>query len=150
MSDNHFLQSDGGFTLIELMAAMGVAFILMAIALPNFLSTLPGLRLTDAARQVATDLQQIRMKAIAQNIPYQISFSTTTYVLQRCNGSCANESGNITLPPGISVTASTAPQFQPRGTAAAAATITLSNGSSSKWVCVRTVGRVNIQDASCS
>lgn len=150
MGTNKFRRNNGGFTLIELLAAIGVASILMAIAIPSFLSTLPGLRLTDAARQVATDLQQIRMKAIAQNIPYQISFSTSTYVLQKCNGSCTNDSGNIALPEGITVTASTAPQFQPRGTAAADATITLSNGSSSTRVCVRTVGRVNIQNASCS
>jgi prepilin-type N-terminal cleavage/methylation domain-containing protein len=139
-----------GFTLMELMAALGVAAILMAIAIPNFMSTLPGLRLNDAARQVATDLQQLRMKAIAQNLPYQISFSTTTYVLQKCSGSCTNESGNIVLPQGITVTANTAPQFQPRGTVASATTIQLSNGSSNKWVCVRTVGRVNIQDTVCS
>jgi type IV fimbrial biogenesis protein FimT len=150
MGNNKFRRNNGGFTLIELMAAIGVASILMAIAIPSFLSTLPSLRLTDAARQVATDLQQIRMKAIAQNIPYQITFSTSTYVLQRCNGSCTNDSGNIALPEGITVTASTAPQFQPRGTAAAAATITLSNGSSSTRVCVKTVGRVNIQNAICS
>jgi type IV fimbrial biogenesis protein FimT len=151
MGNNNFLAHKiGGFTLIELMATLAVASILMSIAIPNFLSTLPSLRLADAARQVATDLQQIRMKAIAQNIPYQISFSTTAYVLQKCNGSCANDSGNITLPTGISVSASTAPQFQPRGTAVTAATITLSNGTSSKWVCVKTVGRVNIQDAICS
>jgi prepilin-type N-terminal cleavage/methylation domain-containing protein len=150
MGNNKFRRNNGGFTLIELLAAIGVASILMAIAIPSFLSTLPGLRLTDAARQVATDLQQTRMKAIAQNIPYQISFSTSTYVLQKCNGSCTNDSGNIALPDGITVTASTAPQFQPRGTAAADATITLSNGSSSTRVCVKTVGRVNIQNASCS
>jgi type IV fimbrial biogenesis protein FimT len=150
MSKKNFGHNNSGFTLMELMAAIGVASILMAIAIPSFLSTLPGLRLTDAARQIATDLQQIRMKAIAQNIPYQISFSTSTYVLQKCNGSCTNDSGNIALPEGITVTASTAPQFQPRGTATADATITLSNGSSSTRVCVKTVGRVNIQDASCS
>lgn len=150
MNHNEFNHSNAGFTLIELMATVAVASILMAIAVPNFLSTLPRLRLADAARQVATDLQQIRMKAIAQNIPYQITFSTTTYVLQKCSGSCANDSGNITLPTGISINASTTPQFQPRGTAAAAATITLSNGSATKWVCVKTVGRVNVQDAICS
>ena len=150
MSVNHSHHSDGGFTLIELMATIGVGFILMAIAIPSFMKTLPSLRLTDAARQVATDLQQTRMKAIAQNIPYQITFSATTYVLQKCNGACANDSGNIALPDGITATASTTPQFQPRGTAAAAATITLSNGSASKRVCVTAVGRVNIQEASCS
>ena len=148
MKLSRFDQSKG-FTLIELMATLGVAAILIAIAIPGFMSTLPGLRLNDAARQVATHLQQIRMKAIAQNLPYQMTFSTTTYVLQKCSGSCTNESGNIVLPEGITVSASTPPQFQPRGTAAAAATIQLSNGSSSKWVCVRTVGRVNIQDTVC-
>ena len=139
-----------GFTLIELMAMLGVAAILMAVAIPNFMSTLPGLRLNDAARQIATDLQQIRMKAIAQNFPYQITFSSTTYVLQKCSGSCTNESGNIVVPQGITITATAAPQFQPRGTVTAATTIRLSNGSSNKWVCVRTVGRVNIQDTICS
>jgi len=150
MGNNRFQHKNGGFTLMELLAAIGVASILMAIAIPSFLSTLPGLRLADAARQVATDLQQTRMRAIAQNIPYQISFSTTTYVMQRCNGSCTNDGGNIALPEGITVTASTAPQFKPRGTASADATITLSNGSSSTRVCVKTVGRVSIQNASCS
>jgi len=139
-----------GFTLIELLATISVAAILMSIAIPGFLRTLPGLRLGDAARQVATDLQQLRMKAIAQNIPYQINFSTSTYVLQKCNGSCTDDSGNIALPYGITVTASTAPQFQPRGTAATATTITLSNGTTQKWVCVRTVGRVKVQDVVCS
>lgn len=147
---HYFASQPKGLTLIELMATLGVAAILIAVAIPSFTSTLPGLRLNDAARQVATDLQQIRMKAIAQNLPYQITFSTTTYVLQKCGGSCTNESGNIVLPQGITVTATAAPQFQPRGTAATATTIQLSNGSSNKWVCVRAVGRVNIQDTVCS
>jgi prepilin-type N-terminal cleavage/methylation domain-containing protein len=140
-----------GFTLIEMMAAIGVAGLLMAIAIPFFTRTLPGLRLSDAARQVSTDLQQVRMKAIAQSIPHQISFSTTTYVVQSCNVSCTNVGGNMALPEGISVTPpSTAPQFQPRGTVAATATIRLSNGTTNKWVCVKIVGRVNIQDTVCT
>jgi len=150
MDGNSFRRDYHGFTVMELMATIGIASILMAIAVPKFFAALPRQRLTDAARQVATDLQQVRMKAIAQNIPYQINFSTTSYVLQRCNGSCVNEGSSVQLPDGINVTASTTPQFQPRGTAASATTITLSNGSSTKWVCVRTVGRVNIQDAICS
>lgn len=144
------IANQAGFTVAELMTTVAVMGILTAMAMPMFLNTLPGLRLSDAARQVATDLQQLRMKAIAQNIPYQITFSSSTYVLQKCSGACTNDSGNIVLPEGITVSASAAPQFQPRGTAAASATITLSNGSAQKWVCVKTVGRVNIQDAACS
>jgi Tfp pilus assembly protein FimT len=143
------LRNNRGFTVMELMVITGVALTLMAVATPALLDTLPSLRLTDAARQVAADLQQIRMKAIAQNTPYQMTFSENAYVLQRCSGLCANDSGSIALPDGISVTASPAPQFQPRGTAAAAAMIALSNGSESTWVCVRAVGRVNIQNSSC-
>ena len=139
-----------GFTVAELMVTIGVMGSLIAIAMPRFLATLPGLRLSDAARQVATDLQQLRMKAIAQNIPYQITFSTSTYVLQKCSGSCTNDNGNITLPQGITVTASAAPQFQTRGTAAASATITLTNSAGNKYVCVKTVGRISIQDTTCS
>ena len=121
-----------GFTLIELMATLGVGGLLMIIAIPAFKNTLPGLRLNDAARQVATELQQVRMKAIAQSIPHQINFSTTTYIVQRCNGTCANDSGsgNMAIPEGITITPpGTSPQFQTRGTVPAATTIRLSNGT---------------------
>jgi prepilin-type N-terminal cleavage/methylation domain-containing protein len=140
----------GGFTVIEMLTAISVGSILMAIAIPVFLGTLPGLRLSDATRQVATELHHLRMKAIAQNIPYQIAFSTSTYVIQKCPDSCTDDGGNITLPTGITLTASTTPQFQARGNAAAAATITLSNGATQKWVCIKPVGRINVQDTTCS
>ncbi len=139
-----------GFTVGEMMTAISILGILIAIGMPAFTRTLPGLRLTDAARQVATELQHVRMKAIAQGITQQISFSTSSYTLQRCNGACTNDGGAIALPEGITAIASAAPQFQPRGTATAASTITLSNGTQQKFVCVRTIGRVNIQDAVCS
>jgi prepilin-type N-terminal cleavage/methylation domain-containing protein len=139
-----------GFTVIEMLTAISVGSILMAIAVPVLLNTLPALRLADAARQVATELHQVRMKAIAQNIPYQIAFSTTTYVTQKCPASCTDDGGSVSLPTGITLTASTSPQFQTRGNAAAATTITLSNGAIQKWVCVRVVGRINVQDTTCS
>jgi prepilin-type N-terminal cleavage/methylation domain-containing protein len=151
MSEVNTHRAAAGFTLIELMAAIGVAGLLMIIAMPFFTKTLPGLRLTDAARQIATELQHVRMKTISQSIPHQISFSTTTYVVQRCNGTCADDGGNMALPEGITVTPpSTPPQFQPRGTVSSATTIRISNGTSNKWVCVKIVGRINVQDTVCT
>ena len=142
--------NSAGFTMHEVMTVIGVIAILAAIAIPKFSRALPGLRLTDAARQVATDLQHVRMKAVAQGIAQQISFSSTTYTLQRCSGACINDSGNIALPEGITATTVTAPRFEPRGTVTAPAAVTLSNGTTQKYVCVKTIGRVNIQDAACS
>ena len=139
-----------GFTLGELLTGIVIFGILTAIAVPNFTRTLPGLRLGDAARQIATDLQHLRMKAIAQNTPYQVTFSSTSYVLQRCSGACMNDSGNIALPAGITVTAGASPQFVARGTAVSAVTVTLSNGSAQRYVCVKAVGRISIQDTVCS
>ena len=142
--------NSAGFTLIELMVAISLITILAAIGMPAFTRTLPGLRLTDAARQVATELQHVRMKAIAKGFPQRITFSPSSYVLQQLNGAWTDESGAIGLPTGITATAPTAPRFEPRGTVTTAAAITLSNGTAQKFVCVKNIGRVNIQDGACS
>lgn len=148
------VNNKSGFTLIELLAAIGVAGLLMVIAMPFFTKTLPALRLTDAARQIATELQNVRMKAIAESMPHQISFSSTKYDVERCvGGTCTATADrqNVVLPEGITVTPpSTPPQFQPRGTVSSATTIKISNGTSDKWVCVRIVGRINVQDTVCT
>jgi prepilin-type N-terminal cleavage/methylation domain-containing protein len=132
-----------GFTVIELMAAIGVAAVLIAIAMPKLLSVLPGLRLNDAARQVATDLQLARMRAIAQNNSNTVTFdsSTGTYTF-----TLGNESIDIDqLYQGIMFSDVTAnPVFTSRGTASTTATITLSNGSATKAVEVTPIGRVRI------
>jgi prepilin-type N-terminal cleavage/methylation domain-containing protein len=146
------LANSRGFTLIELMATLGVAGLLMVIAIPAFRNTLPRLRLNDAARQVATEFQQVRMKAIAKSIPQRINFATaTTYTVESCPaGACVAVGGNMTLPAGITITPpGTAEQFQTRGNVPAAMTILLTNGTNNKWVCVTVIGRIKIQDTVC-
>jgi Tfp pilus assembly protein FimT len=132
-----------GFTVIELMAAIGVAAVLIAIAMPKLLSVLPGLRLNDAARQVATDLQLARMRAIAQNNSNTVTFNSSTGIYTFTLG---NESIDIDqLYQGITFSSVTAnPVFTSRGTASTVATITLSNGSTTKQVEVSAIGRVRI------
>jgi hypothetical protein len=86
------------------------------------------------------------MKAINQNVTVQVLFSAgaTTYVVQKCTPSCANDGDNVVLPQGITVTASVTPQFLPRGTAGATATVTLSNGASTAQVQILPVGRIKV------
>lgn len=142
-----------GFTVLELMVAIGIAMVVLGIAVPSLLTWLPTLRLSSGARQVATDLQVARMKAISQNTKFQMSFvgsipGAKSYEIQKDNGSGTFllESGPFTLPDGITVSSvSATSQFQPRGTVNAASTIMLQNvKSETKSVQVAIVGRVTI------
>ena len=143
-----YSRAASGFTLLELIVAIAIASVVTGIAIPSFLSWMPTLRLSSGARQVAMDLQVARMKAISQNasntVTFNVSAGTYTFTL----GSDARNLGE--LYPGISIASAPNPTFTPRGTASAAVTITLSNGSAQKLVCVKTVGRVNIADSSCT
>ena len=149
-----FIRSSRGLTTPELLVALAIAGILMGVAVPNLISWLPTKQLSDATRQVATDLRLARMKAISQNTKFRINFvSTTTYRFERDTNNNGTyeipseiESGPFSLPEGITVTA-TGPtsEFQPRGTANVASTITLTNGSGeTKDVNIALVGRVKI------
>ncbi|MGH7774491.1 MAG: GspH/FimT family pseudopilin [Candidatus Binatia bacterium] len=139
MKLQRYAHSSSGFTLMELLVVIAIMMILMGIAVPSFLSWLPTLRLSDAARKVATDLQLARMRAITTNTPQTVTFDT------------ANENytfgGNTyevdQLFPGIVISTATDPTFTPRGTANAV-TITLSNGSATKQIQVTAVGRVKV------
>ncbi len=142
--------SDRGFTVIELMVVLGVALIVMGVALPNMISWLPNYRLSSGARQVAGDLQLARMKAISQNTKYRLNFGvlpSTSYTFEKDDGGFATESGPFSLPKGITVTVvSATSEFQARGTVNAASGITLQNiNSLTKQVQINIVGRVAIQ-----
>jgi len=134
-----------GFTLIEVLVSLVIVGILVKVTLPNFLSWLPVLRLSGAARQMATDLQLVRMQAIAKNTSQTVTFNVS-------GGSYSFGSESRSLPllfPGITISSATNPTFTPRGTANSV-TITLSDGTNQKLVCVKSMGRVAIRDTSCT
>ena len=151
-----YSRAASGFTLLELIVAIGIASVVMGIAVPSFMTWLPTLRLSSGTRQVATDLQVSRMKAISQNTKFRITFGTlpsTSYQLEKDSNNNGTyelpgelDSGPFSLPDGITVTAvSATAEFQPRGTASAASTITVRNGNNeTKSVQVAVVGRVTI------
>lgn len=56
-----------GFTLIELMTAVGIAAILLTVAVPGFENTIHSGRLTGAANELLVSLQTARMEAIRFN-----------------------------------------------------------------------------------
>src|SRR5215469_10951958 len=62
---------DHGFTVVELMITLGVAAILMVIAIPSFSHMINANRLTTAANELVGALNAARMEAIKKNADAQ-------------------------------------------------------------------------------
>jgi len=150
-------KNESGFTLAELMVTIAVLAVMAMIAIPAFMSWMPGMRLNGAARQIMGDLMAARMKAVKQNNRFRVFFNspgTNEYqILDDDNNNNSADSGEaITTPPkniqdnypDVSFSATTNPIFYPRGTAYGT-TVTVTNPSGSKYVKVATTGRVKIE-----
>ena len=146
-----------GFTLIEMMIVIAVFAIVAAIAIPNFMSLLPGMRLNGAARQVMGDLMAARMNAVKQNNEFKVFFNSpgaNQYQIldDDDNDGTADTGEAITTPakniqdnyPDVTVSSTNNPIFFPRGTATGLPTVTLQNSSGTKTVTVSIAGRVKI------
>lgn len=143
-----------GFTIAEMIAAMGVFAVVMAVAVPSFLAFQPSMRLNGASRELLGKLMWARSKAVEQNSTYVVTFPTN-YTFQMFNDANANsalDAGEWTQTIDLhtdysDVTFSKSgadPTFNSRGTAGGSTTITLSNSSGSKTVTVTSTGNVKI------
>ena len=117
-----------GFTIIELIITIAVFAILLGMAIPAINSWLPGYRLRSAARDIASNMQLARMRAISVNQNYGVDFDADgTYKIFRdgfpfhqCDENDTIERRN-TLPTGVTFSggtfAATRPAiFRPGGT----------------------------------
>ena len=153
-----------GLTLLEVMVALALLGILVSIALLGLQPFLARSRVHTAARQIASDLQFARTKAIAQNRRFRITFRVATqdYIVDRdgdgawerhlLHGHSTAEVENVTisLPPGVRITAVNSGSdviFLPRGSVDGGMTVTLgtSTGEATKQVIVNLAGRVRIE-----
>ncbi|MFH1952082.1 MAG: GspH/FimT family pseudopilin [Pseudomonadota bacterium] len=152
-------KKQSGFTLIEMMIVIGILVVIATIAIPSFMSLLPGMRLNGAARQVMGDLMAARMKAVKLNKNTQVFFDSNGYQYKICNDDADSgttvydgegdvENRNIqTNYHDVSFSSNVNPSFSPRGTANSWGTITLTNSESKqKKVVVLITGRIKIED----
>ncbi len=68
------VREDRGFTIIEVMLVCAMAGIIYAMAVPGIVAGLRFVRLNAAARQVHSELQSARLKAVSGDRPMRIRF----------------------------------------------------------------------------
>lgn len=79
------LNNKNGFTLLEVVVVLVVGGIMVAVAVPNFLSWLPDIRLKGAARDFYSDMQRTRMEAVKTNRNTAIIFDTANNQYTICD-----------------------------------------------------------------
>ena len=147
-----------GFTLLELLCALGILSLLLAAALPRVSAALPGLLLDRAAWQLVSELELARVKAINRNTRVRtiLELEPGQYRVEaESEGRFESEGGLRALPAGVAFDASASSRvsggrisitFLPRGHTTDNATIALRAGAGApRRVVVSGAGRVRVE-----
>lgn len=68
------MRKESGFTMIELIVVVAIVATLTAIAIPNYISWLPGHRLRSATDDLNLSYQLARLQAVRENVSASIIF----------------------------------------------------------------------------
>jgi len=154
MTKNPFRCPQQGFTLVELMIVLGIVAIGVMLTQTWLTTQLPKWRLNGAVRQIVSDLQAAKMKAVVERNRQRIFFQDThRYIL------VDDDNNNGTPDPGekvdsrdiqwnyrdVTVAATNNPSFLPRGTASNLASITVTNPAGTRIITVSITGRVKVK-----
>ncbi|WP_136807419.1 GspH/FimT family pseudopilin [Desulfosediminicola flagellatus] len=69
-----------GFSLVELAVVMALIGILSAIAIPNIMGWMPGIRLRDSSHQLLSDFYMAKSEAIKRNRNVVVAFTSVNCV----------------------------------------------------------------------
>ncbi len=100
-----FRQNQRGFTLIEIMVALAVLTILLAIAVPSFQAMIKNSQIRNAAESVSNGLAKARAEAINRNttVAFALGAGTSWSITQVSDGTVIESraskegSGDVTL-----------------------------------------------------
>lgn len=149
---------DRGFTLIELMIVLAIIGIAAGIAAMSSRGTLANARLNGATRQLYSDMQNVRLRAVKEGRKWAVQSTDNSYdvrntgtdTLWNANDEVIKTIDVATTYPGVTITpASSRYAFNPNGTLGVTATVTLTvtndSGTKSKTLCYSTsTGNVRI------
>lgn len=75
----NYLKKNNGFTLVELMAVTAIIGVATAIAIPNFTSMLPTIRVNSSMRALSNAMMLARSNAISKNTNFYVKLDTTNH-----------------------------------------------------------------------
>lgn len=139
-------QGSRGFSLPELLVALAIAGLLIAIAVPLVADTMRSAKVRSAADQMANDLRAARMIAVSKrvNVPFTVNTDpTNTYSYTDAHGVVRT----VNMPLGVSIASATPATvtFQANGALSSAAStvvqVALGSGVTERWtVSTNTLG----------
>lgn len=138
-----------GFSILEVLVASGLIVIVMSIAVSRFSGLRGPFAARQAARQVASEFQAARMRAIASNSSVRLVYSSSPggeYRLQRQSGGNWQTEKRNQLPTGVTVSGigDDPPQFGRTGTLNANYTLTVNAYGSTRTVTINVLGQTTI------
>jgi len=106
-----------GFSAIELVIVLALTGLLAAIALPRWQRLVRSHELNNSVRQVQSELHNLKSRAAAENVSFQLAYNQggAGYTIQRDSVALVTKP----LADGTTITKAGTITFSPRGTAAA-------------------------------
>jgi len=163
------VRPESGFTLIELMIALGIAGIMAAIAVPVVMESTARNAVWTGSELIGTQLRQARLKAITRNTRFRVRFDcpnvgnlrvlvvTGNPLIDNAAGRCSDsqsiggvmmDSGIIAMPQGASFGTVTTLEVNGRGIYSADVipkTITVTNGTTSRALTISLTGQITFE-----
>jgi len=140
------MNSNKGFTLLELMVGIAILAILLSIALPSYNEQIAANRVRYDADNVVTALQLARSEAVTRRLPVTVSnFSTGATVMQGALSIRVfpAQSSGVAIN-GAAIT------FGPDGGTGGVAELKITGSTNSRKVCVNYIGQASNIDGAAS
>src|SRR5215831_8314453 len=114
-------------SLLESCVTVAILSIVVFFAAPSLVRARETYQLQQVARQVGSNLQWTRVKAISRSRHCRVRVTAPTSYVIECQDPVWATDATILLPEGFQITATASPEFHKRGNAAPAGTLTITD-----------------------